>query len=198
MLIAGSIFTLGFYTFTRGEIKILPNGQEIEEKEILGAWQLFWEEIKYQKKYFYEGDQLEMKLKILEQLKPAYMGLISFPDKDKRKSLFFETTPTEAEARDIEFSLNCKTYRNGDVVFLYDEIPVYRFPEWVRKITNCYTCFSGWGGTLSYWTFIFYYPNIFELSSHPESAKVIFWIIYCFSLAFINKTIKEFFAVKQN
>ena len=197
MLIAGSIFTLGFYTITRGEIKILPNGNEIEEKEIFGAWQIFWEEIKYQKKNFYEGDQLEFKLKILEQLKPAYMGTITFSTPD-RKSLYFENKPTDAEVRDIEFVLNCHTYRNEFVIFFYDNIPVYRFPEWVRKITNCYTCFAGIGGTISYWTLLFYYPNIFELSSNPTSAKYVFWVIYCISLSFLNKTIKEFFASKQN
>src|SRR5674476_1451330 len=91
MLLSGSIFTLGFFTITRGKIIILPNGNEVEEKEIFGAWEIFWDEIKLYKKNFYEGKQLEFKLKILEQLKLAYMGVISFPNDKEKKSLFFET-----------------------------------------------------------------------------------------------------------
>jgi hypothetical protein len=192
MLLSGSIFILGFYTITRGKIVTLPNGDEEKEKEIFGEWQLFWEDISLYRKVFYEGKQLEFKLKILEQLKPAYINEITFSTKD-RKSLFFSTQPTEAEIRDIEFVLNCHIFKNDTVIFLYDEIPVYRFPEWVRKITNCYVCLSSVGGTFVYWTFLFYYPNIFELSSNPSTAKFIFWIMYCVSLSFINKTIKEFF-----
>lgn len=192
MLLSGSIFVLGFFTITRGKIIILPNGTEQKEKEILGDWQLFWEDVVKYKKVFYEGKQLEFKLKILEQLKPAYMGEITFSTKDKM-SLFFNTPPTDAEIRDIEFNLNCHVFKNDTVIFLYEEEPVYRFPEWVRKITNCYVCLSSMGGTFYYWSLQYFYPNMFYNTSNPSLCKLFFWIIYCISLSFINKTIKENF-----
>lgn len=196
MLLSGSIFILGFFTITRGIIITLPNGNEEKEKEIFGEWQIFWEEIKLQRKNFYEGDQLEFKLKILEQLKPAYMDEITFSTPD-RKSLFFNTPPTPAQIRDIEFSLNCKVFKNELVIFLYDEIPVYRFPEWVRKITNCYVCLSSLGGTFYYFTVTHFFPDIFSHTVFLFAAKICFWIVYCISLSFVNKVIKENFDIDK-
>lgn len=190
MLLSGSIFILGFFTITRGKIIILPNGKEQKEKEIFGEWQLFWEDIVRYQKVFYEGEQLEFKLKILEQLKPAYINEISFSTKDK-KSLFFKIPPTDAEIRDIEFSLNCKVFKNAEVIFLYENEPVYKFSEWVRKITNCYICLSSIGGTIYYLILMYIYPAIFNVSFYPTLCKTIFWIIYCVSLSFVNKVIKE-------
>lgn len=197
LLISGSIFILGFYTITRGEIKINPNGDEIKEKEIFGGWQLFWESIVGYEKIFYSGKQLEFKLKILEQLKPAYMGLISFSTKQEKRSLYFETIPTEAEIRDIEFILNCHVFQKENIVFLYDEEPIYRFSDWVRKITNCYVCLSSVGGTIYYFLMLHFYPNIFDLSVNPKASKFVFWVVYCVSLSFVNKAFKENFANKQ-
>lgn len=193
MLISGSIFILGFYTITRGKIIKLPNGDEEKDTEIFGGWQLFWESVDSYKKVFYYGDQLEFKLKILEQLKPAYMEEIEFSTKD-RKSLIFNTKPTEAQIRDIEFTLNCKVFSNDLVMFLYDEFPVYRFSEWLRKITNCYVCLSSIGGTIYYWLFIWKFPQY--IVSGKE--KIIFWVIFCISLSFVNKTFKEKFANDKN
>lgn len=192
LLLSGSIFILGFFTITRGKIIILPNGEEQKEKEIFGEWQLFWEDIIRYKKVFYEGEQLEFKLKILEQLKPAYINDISLSTKEK-KSLFFKIPPTDAEIRDIEFSLNCKVFKNSEVIFLYENEPIYKFSEWVRKITNCYICLSSIGGTFYYWIFMYFYPAIFNQAVNPSLCKTIFWVIYCISLAFLNKVIKENF-----
>ena len=189
MLLSGSIFILGFFTITRGKIIILPNGKEEKEKEIFGEWQLFWEGIDRYQKVFYAGEQLEFKLKILEQLKPAYMGEISFAP--EKRSLIFRTPPTAAEIRDIEFSLNCKSFQKDEVLFLYEDEPLYRFSEWVRKITNCYICLSSIGGTFYYWILMYFYPNLFLDSTYPTLCKTIFWIIYCVSLSFLNKIIKE-------
>lgn len=191
MILSGSIFILGFFTITRGKIIILPNGNEEKEKEIFGDWQLFWEDILLYKKVFYEGEQLEFKLKILEQLKPAYMGEISFAP--EKRSFIFNTPPTASEVRDIEFSLNCKSFQKQEVLFLYENEPVYRFSEWVRKITNCYVCLSSCGGTFYYWILMYFYPNLFLDSTNPTLCKAIFWIIYCISLSFVNKAIKENF-----
>lgn len=196
LLIVGGFFILGFYTVTRGEIVVQPDGTEIEEKELLGDWQIFWEQVNYKKKIYYEGDQLAFKLKILEQLKPAYMNLISFSTPE-RKSIFFDVVPTEAEVRDIEFTLNCHVYKNENIIFLYEEIPVYRFSEWVRKMTNCFVCLSGWMGTIIYFTATYFYPDIFNLSIHPYAQKILFWVVYCVSLAFVNKVFKENFSDKQ-
>lgn len=184
LLLSGSIFILGFYTITRGRIAILPNGEEEPEKEIFGSWQLFWEYIERYKKVFYEGDQLALKLKILEQVKPAYTGEVSFSTTD-RKSLFFSNPLTDYQIRDIEWTLQCKVFKNSEVVFLYDEYPVYRFSEWVRKITNCHVCLSGLLGTLYYFSVLYFYPFI--------EHKYFFWIVYCISLSFVNKAIKENF-----
>lgn len=184
LLFSGSIFILGFYTITRGRIAILPNGEEEPEKEIFGSWQLFWEYIERYKKVFYEGDQLALKLKILEQVKPAYMGEVSFSTPD-RKSLFFSNQLTDYQIRDIEWVLQCKVFKNDEVIFLYDEYPVYRFSEWVRKITNCHVCLSGWVGTLYYFSVLNFYPFI--------EHKYFFWVVYCISLSFVNKVIKENF-----
>ena len=196
MLITGSIFILGFHTVTRGEIKKLPNGEEIEEKELLGSWQIFWEQVDSEKRIYYEGDQLEFKLKVLEQLKPAYVNEISFST-SQRKSLFFNSMPSDAEVRDIEFTLNCHVFKNDTVVFLYDVIPVYRFPEWVRKMTNCYLCLSGWMGTLYYFWMLYFYPTIFNIDVNAHAQAFCFWIIYCVSLVFINKLFKENFHNNQ-
>lgn len=191
MLLSGSIFILGFFTITRGKIVILPNGNEEKEKDIFGEWQLFWEDIKGYKKVFYEGKQLEFKLKILEQLKPAYMGEITFAP--EKRSFIFNTPPTDAEIRDIEFSLNTNIFKNSEVCFLYDEYPIYRFPEWVRKITNCHICLSSLGGTFYYFLITHFYPYIFINSTNPQVSKIVFWVIYCISLSFVNKVVKEKF-----
>lgn len=190
MLLSGSIFILGFFTITRGKIITLPNGDTEEEKEIFGNWQLFWEEVIRYQKLFYYGEQLEFKLKILEQSIPKYVGEVDFATKD-RKSLIFNRKLLPREIRDIEFSLNCKVFCNEEIIFLYDEAPVYRFSEWVRKITNCYICLSSLGGTFIYWSYVYFFPNIFGNLSHPYIAKIFFWVIYCISLSFVNKVIKE-------
>lgn len=197
MLISGSIFILGFYTITRGEIKILPNGEKVEEKEIFGNWQLFWESIIGYKKIYYSGEQLEFKLKVLEQLKPAYMGNISFSTKQDKRSLYFNEIPTDAEIRDIEFTLNCHVFQRGNIVFLFEEEPIYNFSDWVRKITNCYVCLSSIGGTIYYLLMLHFFPNIFDLSNNSVGAKFVFWIVYCVSLAFVNKSFKENLSDKQ-
>lgn len=197
MLIVGSIFTLGFFTITRGKVVNRPDGKEITESQIFGWWEIYWMQTTGTVKIFYSGDQLEMKLKILEQLKPAYMGIVSFSTKDRR-SICFENSPTDAEIRDIEFSLDCHVFKGSEgVLFLYDEVPVYKFNEFTRKITNCYVCYSSVGGTLTYWTLLFYFPSIFDAAFHPETAKFLFWIIYCISLAFVNMAVKENLADKQ-
>jgi hypothetical protein len=193
MLLSGSIFTLGFFTITRGKIITLPNGNEVEEKEILGSWEIFWMQIERYEKVFYYDKQLEFKLKVLEQLKPAYMGLITFSNDKEKKSLFFDTMPNDSEIRDIEFSLNCNVFKHGAVIFLYDEIPVYRFSEWVRKMTNCHVCLAGWLGGLYYLLLIKLFPDAIVFEHHSILCKTIFLIIYCISLAFVNKSIKEFF-----
>lgn len=189
MLLSGSIFILGFYTITRGKELILPDGTKEYEKEIFGDWQLFWEDVTVYKKVFYSGKRLEDKLKILEQLKPEYKGYIFLTE--EKKSFIFNVIPSYETIRDIEFSLNTNTIQKQEVVFLYDEFPVYTFPEWVRKVTNCYVCLSGGMGTLYYWTMVYFFPQIFVLSVNPTLSKVIFWVIYCISLSFINKAIKE-------
>src|ERR1035437_5688834 len=193
MLLSGSIFILGFYTITRGKKLVLPNGTEEIEKEIFGDWQLFWEDIIKYQKVFYSGKQLEDKLKILEQLKPEYKGYISLT-KEKR-SLVFNDSPMPEMIRDIEFSLNTNTLQKEEIVFLYDEFPVYRFSEWVRKITNCYVCLSSIGGTIFYWIITYFFPAIFQYSQNPILCKIVFWVIFCVSLSFVNKTIKEFFDI---
>lgn len=192
MLLSGSIFILGFFTITRGKVVTLPNETEKKETEIFGAWQLFWEDIIMWEKVFYYGKQLEFKLKILEQLKPAYMGEITFSTKEE-KSLHFKNELTDSEVRDIEFVLNTHVFKNGNIVFLYDEYPVYRFSEGVRKITNCYVCLSSLGGTFYYWLIMYLYPASFSHNAYPTLCKTIFWIIYCVSLSFLNKVIKENF-----
>lgn len=195
MLLCGSIFILGFFTITRGKIVINPDGSEEKEMEIFGGWQLFWEHVEVYRKIFYSGKQLEDKLKILEQLKPAYMGEISLTE--KKKSLIFNTMPTEAEIRDIEFSLNTNVFKNNEVIFLYDEFPIYRFSDWVRKITNCYVCLSGWMGTICYFVINIFNPNLFDWASRPLIAEICFWAVYCISLAFLNKIIKENFDAEK-
>lgn len=192
ILLSGSILILGFYTITRGKIIKLPNGDEERDTEIFGWWQIFWEEIILYRKVFYYGDQLEFKLKILEQLRPAYMEDVSFSTTD-RKSLIFTNPPTDAQIRDIEFTLNCKVFKNDVVIFLYDEVPVYRFHEWVRKITNCYVCLSSTGGTIYYWIMMYKFPNYIN----SINQKLLFWMIFCISLSFVNKVIKEKFANEQ-
>lgn len=189
MLISGSIFVLGFYTITRGKISILPNGEKEIEKEIFGDWQLFWEDIIKYKKVFYSGKLLEDKLKILEQLKLAYIGEITLTQ--EKKSFIFNIPPTEIVIRDIEFLLNTNIIQKNEVVFLYDEFPVYRFSEWVRKITNCYVCLSSIGGSIFYWTLLYFYPAIIPDNPNRTLCKFIFWVIYCVSLSFVNKTLKE-------
>ncbi len=167
MLLSGSIFILGFHAITRGKELILPDGSIEIEKEIFGEWQLFWEQIVKYNKVFYSGEQLTYKLKILEQLKPAYMNEISLTQDPKmRKAFIFNIPPTAAEVRDIEFSLNVKTVQKNEVLFLYDEFPVYRFSEWVRKITNCHICLSSIGGTICYWTINYFYKDLFALAVH--------------------------------
>lgn len=185
MLLSGSIFILGFFTITRGKIVILPNGNKTEEKEFLGSWQLFWEQVEFDKKVFYEKEQLEWKVKILEQMKPAYMGTIEIAKGGN--SLIFKDKLEEWEIRDMEFTLNCNVFRNDEYIFLYDKLPQYRFPEWARKITNCYVCLSSIGGSLWYWLFIFKYPNFIA----GTTTRLTFWVIFCISLSFVNKVIKE-------
>lgn len=192
MLLSGSIFILGFFTITRGKKIIMPNGEEEIEKEIFGGWQLFWESIERYKKVFYSGDQLEFKLKILEQLKPVYIGEVSFSTSD-RKSLFFNFPLSDSEIRDIEFTLNTHIFKNGDVIFLYDEMPVYRFSKWVRKITNCYVCMSSWMGTFYYFTLLYFYPKVVI----GTTQRIVFLIVFCISLSFVNKVIKENFDIDK-
>lgn len=187
MLISGSIFILGFFTITRGSIIELPNGETKKEKEILGFWQLFWEAIDGYKKVYYYDDQLDFKLKILEQLRPEYVGKV---DIDIRgKSLIFKEKVTPVQIRDIEFNLNCFVLYNDVAIFLYEKEPIYVFSEWIRKITNCYVCLSSIGGTIYYWLILHYFPDFITSTAQ----KMVFWVVFCVSLSFINKVIKENF-----
>ena len=190
MLLSGSIFILGFFTITRGKIIILPNGEEQEEKEIFGDWQLFWERV-YYKKIYYEGEQLRFKLKILEQVRPVYVGFVEISR--EKKSLIFANKLEPYEIRDIEFALNCNVLYNDVAMFLYNEEPVYVFSEWVRKITNCYVCLSGWMGTIYYFTVLHFFPDFIV----GTTQKIVFWVIFCISLSFVNKSIKEYFDNSQ-
>lgn len=188
LLFLGSLFCLGFYTITRGKIITMPDGTEVEEKEIFGSWQLFWEHELKPKKIFYSGEQLVQKLRELEQVNSNYIGAISFAT--EKRSFIFEKEPQDEIIRDIESILNVRVLRKEEVCFLYNEYPVYKFPQWVRKITNCYVCYAGWGGTFIYW--------LFNYKFHFFHPAIIFWVIYCVSLAFANKLINKIFDNNQN
>lgn len=191
MLLSGSIFILGFFTITRGKELLMPDGTKTIEKEVLGSWQLFWEHVKGYKRVYYYDSQLEFKLKILEQLKPEHKENIKLAREGK--SLMYNRHLHPHEIRDLEFSLNTNVLYNDVAIFLYDEFPIYRFPEWVRKITNCYVCLSSIGGTFFYWFINYSYPYLFNWSLHQTICKICFWVVYCVSLAFLNKIIKENF-----
>lgn len=184
LIFAGSLFILGFHTITRGKYVVLPNGEIEKDVEIFGFWQLFWEDIKSYNKVYYREEQLRFKLKILEQLRPSLIGKVKMSPEEY--SLIFSDKLNASQLRDIEFSLNSKVHYNEIALFVYEEYPIYRFPEWVRNITNCYVCLSSIGGSIFYWVYASYFP-FFDL---PTFQKVVLWITYCITLSFVNKIIK--------
>lgn len=185
LLLVGSLFILGFHTITRGKYVVLPNGEKEKEVEIFGFWQLFWEDIIKYKRVYYKGEQLEFKLKVLEQLRPALIGKVELSDEGY--SLIFDSKLNYSQLRDIEFSLNSKIQYNEIAMFVYEEYPVYRFPEWLRKMTNCFVCQAGWLGTTFYWVYVSFFP-FFDVSAFQ---KVLIWVVFCISLSFVNKIIKQ-------
>lgn len=188
LLFSSSLFSLGFYTITRGKYITMPDGTLEKEKEIFGEWQLFFEHYSKVRRVYYNQERLETYLFVLHQTSDKWNNhLLLSPEKESL--LVSPDLPISWEdIKEIESVLNLKVLYKDGIMFLYEEYPVYDFSEWVRKMTNCPICMGGgWIATIVYWTYLQFNPVFIT----ETIWRILFYPVFCISLAFVNKVIKD-------
>lgn len=184
LIAMGSLAVGGWFFTTRGKATILPNGAIKKEGKVFKFVYFYFMEETGTEKIFYRVGQVT---KLIEEMRATGLIPEGIGFNISYESGIVSTTWDGAK----KFLYNyCKQVGvgfldKGDGYFaFYKEYPVYRFPEWVRDpLVKCATCFSSFYGSLFYWTAYCFIGDHLFLWMQMPLAPVIFWIIFCFSLA---------------
>jgi hypothetical protein len=195
LIISGSFFTLGWYVITRGYYFLNPDGTKEVAGEIFGFWERFFEDVKGYKKINYSGDQLIEKAAYLFQAKPSFRVKIMLVPEN---TSFTINTPLTAEERKVIEDITGTKTRDNGYLYLYNDYPEYRFPDWFRKpISGCYKCFASIYGSIIYFIINSMSGHIFDWASSPTATMWLMWPAYCISIAFLNTAIGSKYKLSQ-
>lgn len=184
LLICGSAFIMGWYLVTRGDIGVQPDGSLKKYGKILREWSFFWEAVERYKKIFYVDEHLTNKVYEIKRLLPKMQNRLTI-DKSQ-KSIVCTTTLSAEEISGIENVGLCRVFDKGDIICLYIEEPIYRFPEWIRYcISQCPPCMASVYGSLFWWGMWFVSENCFKFGNNITGWAILY-PFYIISLSVIN------------
>ena len=188
LVLAGSLFVLGFYVVTRGYIVTLPDNSKVRRGKLLGFWSVYFESVKGYKDYYYIGESLIAKFDELNNIK-------GFKDRFTLNKygcidLLNGDTITLDEINTISSRLQCDVLYKDDCFFLYLRYNVYKFPEWVMNPTSaCPVCMSSVFGSF-FWWFVFFVVKGCNFGIGYD-IWLSMWIPYIVSVAFVNYFITQ-------
>lgn len=171
LLVTGSAFILGWYFVTR-------SGQ------LLGFWEHYWEGIVDHKRIYYEDEGLEERLMFILKTQKSMRGKLELAPEGK--SILVKNQLTDDEIFAINDTAGLMEVKDNEIIFLYENDPVFKFPTWVRKVTSgCPPCMSSLYGSVFWWTVVLLQNDMFSWTN-SAAAPVVFWLFYCTTLVFMN------------
>ncbi len=184
LLIIGPVFITGWYIITRGQYAIEPDGTLVKRGKILKDWSIFWEDIETYKPMYYHGQQLEKKLEDIKRLCPSLKS--RFTMNEGNASLLCSAPLSDDEEVVVQKAILSSLLVKEYDIFIYNDRPVYRFPEWTRMImSSCLPCMSSVYGSLFWW--VSYFVSVFMFKFDTNFAGwLVLWPFYVVSLATIN------------
>lgn len=184
LLPLGSSFIMGWYLITRGYVGVQPDGSLKKYGKLLREWSFFWEGIDCYQKIYYTHDRLVQKVFELKRLLPKIQSKLSIDG--SKMSVLVSSPLTPEEINSIEDVGLCRVFDKEDVICLYIEEPVYRFPAWVRFVlSSCPPCMSSFYGSLFWWVMWLVSENYFKFEVNMTGWAII-WPFYVVSLSVIN------------
>lgn len=197
-LLASSILITAFYCITRGYTEILPDGTVNKYGKILKGYYFFWFREKGKERYYYTDDEL---VTLTEQFTRYYRDSISWPGDPFQpgsiKSLICQASFTEAvpmlrKKLEVGFEVTPIDYNRVSVA-VYQEYPLYVFPEWLRTVmAGCITCTPTVYGNIVFWTTVLLLRHdvlqhtLLAGFQNPVAGILLLWIAYWISLAWLN------------
>lgn len=196
--ILGSLSIYGFYTASRGQWELTPDGKYKKTGMIFKYWSLFWEQYRKTERVYYDHDQFHKKYSLISKVRPDLIpGKYVF---NPLKRAFTAGLNKDIEEKDlftIQDVLLCKVewIEHGKAFVLYEEVPVYDWPEWVQKpISSCPPCMSSVYGTPIWLLFLKLQKDAFSWTNYPITGEISFGFIFLLTLvsivSFLHKKLK--------
>lgn len=193
-IMIGALVINGWYVVTRGRIEVDKGGSLIETGMILRSWYFFWNKkidayyVRYAGSSFFD----------------LYMDVIAplvayFPE--SKSVANFSANTVKLIGPDVPYiierlhskyqiEVDVDNISDGTWYKLFKKEPRYRFPSWLRKMmANCVVCFSSVYGIMLYSTLCLSAPGLFTWCEDILLMKMVYGLLYCLSLASINKLI---------
>jgi hypothetical protein len=189
LLLTASNCIVGFYIITRGTLEEQADGTWKRTGKILKDWSLFWEKTTGSSKIFFNTETTRDKLFLLRAWNPGLGNKLHMHADPKEACLDILETISSSDIQYMRENLQCEVLIDEMYLFLYVNMPQYRFPEWVRfPLSQCPPCMASIGGSLIYWPAMWMnMPGIWAWTSFPLVSSLFFWVIFCCALAAINK-----------
>ena len=174
--IVTSLFILGFYIATRHWKVTNADGTEQNEGYLLKKWSIYWEGIAENKKQFFKGDNLKEKLAMLPN---QYQQVLNINVDPSLMAVYTNTELSADNILEIEQITGCKVLVQENFIFLYEEIPVYRYPTWVSNpLSGCPKCMSSVFGSLLYWIAVLRMPSSVWWDNTIFFDKIAVWLFF--------------------
>lgn len=192
-LFFGAFFICGFFSITRGNIEILPDGTKKKQGKILKSWFLFWfQEKENPKLVHYTGSRLTFLLKQVNNV----TGIKVMPTEYHAESIVIPGRINTSWQDDVERALDIKIIvtagAENDILCFAKEYTEFVFPWYIRDMmAGCITCHSSWLGSICFWVPYFlckkyFVTSLFNFTDNLLLSLILTWIAYCISLAFIT------------
>jgi len=192
LCLISSFAIYGFYTVSRGEWQLTPDGKYKKTGMIFKYWSLFWEQYRRSRTIIYSGDSLEKKYILLCKTYPGISENLRLTTGGLRN---VNKLITGAQVKLIEDLLLCKSQWDEDVLILTTEVPVYDWPEWLQKpISSCPPCMTSVYGTPIWLLFLKLQKDAFSWTNYPITGEISFGLIFLLTLvcivSFLHKQLK--------
>jgi len=180
---------VGWYTITRGTEYKLPDGSTKRIGKIFMGWHFFFDKVVGQKRIMYKEGALWAKIDEI------WNNAAWRPQWNTLEKLSANRFQVPEYTRDFwsqnlekfEKTFQCKVLIEGDYVYLYQEMPIYRFPEWVRApMESCINCMASVYGSAFYWFFVFLAGSEWSIGRIGE---FVLWPVFCIIVSALNPII---------
>jgi len=196
MLMISGVAINGFFAITRGEWITRPTGEKIWVGKVFSFWSKFLQRHELVP-YIYAGNEL---YKILAQHVSSFFNegeifdikeasILIGPISDIRKKLLIGIL----SKHDIEVKF--ETSNIWEEVTFIKKVKKFNIPFWITApLGECITCLSSFWGTVCW---LFWYQVVLSMQTTsyeaamfmelPSGVKILMWIFFCISLAYVNE-----------